>query len=136
MAEAAKAVLEQEKLTVVAYRSYSNGEQLTRCSQAGITAFIPPNRAINNQGDGRFFQKSDFAFDAEQDCYRCPAGETLQRKQVINKDRLTIYTTTACLGCPPCGSNVRKPDNVLSVAISMSLSSSRPKRAVRLTRRS
>ena len=100
LAPMAEAVLEQEKLTVVAYRGYSNGEQLTRCSQAGITAFVPPNRAINNQGDGRFFQKSDFAFDAEQDCYRCPAGETLQRKQVMNKDRLTIYTTTTCPACP------------------------------------
>ena len=100
MAEVAKAVLEQEALTVVADSGYSNGEQLTRCSAAGITAFVPPNRAINNQGDGSFFQKSDFSFDAEQDCYRCPAGETLQRKQVMNKDRLTIYTTTACPGCP------------------------------------
>ena len=99
MAEAAKAVLEQEKLTVVADSGYSNGEQLTRCSQAGITAFVPPNRAINNQGDGSFFQKSDFSFDAEQDCYRCPAGETLQRKQAMNKDRQTIYTTTACPEC-------------------------------------
>lgn len=99
MAEAARAVLEQERLTVVADSGYSNGEQLMRCSQAGITAFVPPNRAINNQGDGSFFQKSDFSFDAEQDCYRCPAGETLQRKQVTNKDRQTIYTTTACPEC-------------------------------------
>jgi transposase len=100
MAEAAKAVLEQEKLTVVADSGYSNGEQLTRCGETGITAFVPPNRAINNQGDGSLFQKSDFAFDAEQDCYHCPAGDTLQRKQVMNKDRLTIYTTTACPACP------------------------------------
>jgi len=45
------------------------------------------------------FQMSDFSFDAEQDCYRCPAGETLQRKQVMKTDRLTIYTTAACPGC-------------------------------------
>lgn len=100
MAEAAKAVLDQEMLTVVADCGYSNGEQLASCSQAGITAFVPPNRAINSQGDGHFFQKSDFTFDAEQDCYRCPAGEALQRKQVMNQDRLTIYTTTACPECP------------------------------------
>lgn len=100
MAEAAKAVLEQGQLTVVADSGYSNGEQLVSCSEVGITAFVPPNRAINNQGDGHLFQKSDFTFDAEQDCYRCPAGETLQRKQVMNKDRLTIYTTAACPECP------------------------------------
>ena len=65
MAEVAKAVLEQERLTVVADSGYSNGEQLTHCSAAGITAFVPPNRAINNQGDVSFYQKSDFSFDAE-----------------------------------------------------------------------
>lgn len=100
MAQAAKAVLEQDTLVVVADAGYSNGEQLATCTEVGITAFVPPNRAINNQGDGSFFPKSDFTFDAEQDCYRCPAGEALQRKQVMNKDRPTIYTTMACPECP------------------------------------
>lgn len=100
MAEAAKAVLEQERLTVVADGGYSNGEHLAACAEAGITAFVPPNRAINHQGDGRFFQKSDFRFNTAQDCYRCPAGETLRRRQVLKKDRLVIYTTPACPACP------------------------------------
>lgn len=100
MAQAAQQVLEQEHLTVVADGGYSNGEQLVSCTEAGITAFVPPNRAINNQGDGSLFQKSDFTFDAEQDCYRCPAGEALKRKQVMNQNRLVIYTTAACPECP------------------------------------
>lgn len=100
MAQAAKVLLDQDALVVVADAGYSNGEQLATCAELGITAFVPPNRAINNQGEGRFFQKSDFAFDAEQDCYRCPAGHELRRKQVMNKDRLTIYTTAAYLKCP------------------------------------
>jgi transposase len=99
MARAAKAVLEQETLTVVADAGYSNGEQLSACDQANITAFVPPNQAINNQGEGQLFQKDRFIFDAEQDCYRCPAGTPLTRKQVMNKDRMVIYTTTACSGC-------------------------------------
>ena len=99
MARAAKAVLEQEILTVVADAGYSNGEQLGACEQAKIIAFVPPNRAINNQGDGQLFQKDRFTFDAEQDCYICPAGTPLTRKQVMNKDRMVIYTTTACSEC-------------------------------------
>lgn len=100
MAQAAKAVVEQAHLTVVADAGYSNGEQLATCAEVGITAFVPPNRSTNNQGDGSFFQKSDFTFDAAQDCYRCPAGEALRRKQVMHKDRLLIYSTTACPACP------------------------------------
>lgn len=100
MAQAVKAVLEQAALTVVADAGYSNGEQLATCAEAGITAFVPPNRAINNQGTGSFFQKSDFTFDAEQDSYRCPTGEELRRKQVMHKDRLVISTTAACPECP------------------------------------
>lgn len=99
MARSAKAVLEQETLTVVADAGYSNGEQLGACEQANITAFVPPNRAINNQGEGQFFQKDRFSFDAERDCYICPAGMLLTRKQVMNKERMVIYTTTACSAC-------------------------------------
>ena len=51
-AEAAKAVLEQEALTVVADAGHSNLTQFQACDDAGITAYVPPNRAVNNQGDG------------------------------------------------------------------------------------
>lgn len=78
---------------------YSNGEQLSACEAAQITAFVPPNRAINHQSGGQLFQKERFVFDAERDCFRCPAGETLRSKQVLSKDRLVVYTTPACPGC-------------------------------------
>ena len=67
MAEAAKEVLDQERLTIVADAGYSNGEQLAHCAERDITAFVPPNRAVNNQGDGKLFAKRDFTYDAEQD---------------------------------------------------------------------
>jgi transposase len=100
MAKAAKAVLEQETLSVVADAGYSNGEQLAACEVAQIIAFVPPNRSINNQGDGQLFQKDRFTFDVEQDGYRCPAGEFLARKQVLKKERMVVYTTTASPDCP------------------------------------
>lgn len=99
MAEAAKAVLDQECLTVVADAGYSNGEQLAHCAERDIAAFVPPNRAVNNQGDGKLFTKSVFTYDAEQDAYRCPAGQRLQRKQVMNAKRMVTYTTAACPAC-------------------------------------
>lgn len=99
MAEAAKEVLDQERLTVVADAGYSNGEQLVHCAERDITAFVPPNRAVNNQGDGKLFAKSDFTYDAEQDAYRCPADQRLQRKQVMNAKWIVTYTTAACPVC-------------------------------------
>ncbi len=99
MADAAKVALDQEQLIVVADAGYSNGEQLTHCAGHGILAFVPPNRAVNNQGEGDFFQKEDFTYDAEEDRYRCPAGEFLQRKQVMNRERAVVYTTSACPTC-------------------------------------
>jgi hypothetical protein len=53
MATAAKAVLEQESLDVTADADYSNGEHFQACEDATITAYVPPNRAVNTQGDGR-----------------------------------------------------------------------------------
>ena len=100
MADAAKAVLAQAQLTVVADAGYSNGEHLTHCAEAQVTAFVPPERAVNNQAEGTLFQKRDFSYDAGQDAYRCPAGARLERKQVSNQDRVIVYTAPACSGCP------------------------------------
>ncbi len=69
MAKAAQTVLGQAELTVVADAGYSNGAQLDACERSGIAAFVPPNRAINNQGDGALFQKDQFVFDAQRDGY-------------------------------------------------------------------
>lgn len=99
MAEAAKAVLAQEALTVVADAGYSNGEQLQACEQAKITPLVPVNRAVNNQGEGGLYGKEAFHYDTEADTYRCPAGETLVRKQIHRASRLIYYRTDACAGC-------------------------------------
>lgn len=99
MALAAKEVLEAASLTVVADAGFSNGEQLAACEATGITAYVPPNRATNNQGDGQFFPKSAFVFDEPREAYRCPAGQWLMRKQINRKERAVIYAATACGNC-------------------------------------
>ncbi len=57
------------------------------------------NRAINNHGDGRLFDKAGFSYHAAGDYYRCPAGERLPRKTKSTQNRLYLYTTDACQGC-------------------------------------
>jgi hypothetical protein len=74
--------------------------QFQACEDAGITAYVPPNRAINNQGDGQQFDRSVFIYAPETDCYRCPNGQTLELKN-LNKGR-RVYAASAdqCVICP------------------------------------
>jgi len=100
MATAAQAVLEQRPLTVVADAGYSNGEHLTACEDANITPYVALNRGVNNQGDGRLFDRSRFQYDAKKDGYRCPASQWLVRKQINRAERMVIYQGLACGACP------------------------------------
>ncbi len=102
IAEAAKSVLAQETLTVVADAGYSNLTQFQGCENAGITAYVPPNRALNTQGDSKLFDRSRFDYDAGHDEYRCPNGCCLALKQVNAHDRNRIYAARAadCAACP------------------------------------
>jgi transposase len=99
MATATQDALGAETLSVVADAGYSNGEQLKGCEQAGITPYVPVQRAINNQGEGRYFERAAFAYDASADTYRCPAGELLRRKTINSEARLVLYSGAACSGC-------------------------------------
>ncbi|MBW6128592.1 IS1182 family transposase [Pseudomonas aeruginosa] len=100
MAKAAQAVLEQAQLTVTADAGYSNGEQFQACDDAGVTAYVPANRGVNNQGgDTPLFDREAFTYDAANDRYQCPAGQWLPLKQVNGTQR--IYAARSdCSACP------------------------------------
>jgi transposase len=100
VAVATKAVLQQETLTAVADAGYSNGEQFQACEDQQIEAFVPANRAVNNQSSQQHFQKEAFTYCADSDSWRCPNHCTLTRKQ-MNKGSV-IYAADAhdCATCP------------------------------------
>lgn len=102
MGAATKTALACETLTVVADAGYSNGEQLQQCEDHGITAYVPINRSSNNQGHGEYFQTENFRYGPDTDTFTCPAGQTLTRVQVQNRQRLINYRTAAgvCSDCP------------------------------------
>lgn len=81
MAKAAKEQLQQSELSVTADAGYSNGKQFQACEEAGITVYIPPNRAVNPRSkEKELFERKDFTYDAQQDQYQCPAGKLLTLK--------------------------------------------------------
>lgn len=101
MAKAAKAELNQSQLSVTADAGYSNGEQFQACEDAGITAFVPPNRSVNNQGDGtEFFDRTDFKYEEQRDAYQCPGGKLLTLKQMNKGNRIYQATIADCAICP------------------------------------
>ena len=62
----------------------------------------PANRAVNKQGEGTFFDRTSFVYDEASDTMRCPAGKTLQRKQLQRGKHRVLYAAEPrdCAACP------------------------------------
>jgi len=99
MARRSQRQLQAKQLTVLADAGYSSGWHFKRCQAHGLRPYVPVNRAINNRGDGRLFDKSAFTYHVDGNYYECPAGEQLPKKTKSTNDRLYLYTTKACSGC-------------------------------------
>jgi len=98
MAEAAKAELDAETLTVVADTGYSNGEQGHACEQTGITPVVP-RPAVANPKNKELFGRDRFHYDKDSDSWTCPSGETLTRYKSSQTEQTDYYTTSACATC-------------------------------------
>ena len=87
--------------------AYGTTQNIAAVERANIRAYVP----LTGAGKARpFFSKEEFAYDADEDLYRCPAGEIL-RPRANNKARhLTVYKADAetCEACelrPQCTDN-------------------------------
>src|SRR3954449_3987422 len=101
IARQAKAVLEADRLDVVADRGYFKGEEILACEQSGITVTLPKPMTSGAKASGRF-GKQDFAYLPDEDVYRCPASEKLKYYYTNEEDgqKLRNYWTNACKTCP------------------------------------
>ena len=100
MAKQAKAALETDNLDVVADRGYFSSLEILACDEDGITVTLPKPLTSGAAAKGRF-GKQDFVYLAEDDVYRCPAGERLVYHYTNQERGLTLrrYWTTACRSC-------------------------------------
>lgn len=101
MAQQAQATMGRKDLEVVADRGYFKGEEILACQNAGMTPLVPKPLTSGSKADGRF-GKQDFVYVAEDNTYRCPAGQQLtsQFASVENGMTLHVYRTLACQECP------------------------------------
>jgi len=106
MAATAKRALDAETLTVLADVGYYNGAALKSCEDDGIVAYVPQAKRTGRlRAQGRF-SHDDFAYEAEKDIYRCPAGEFLKPTKSLKRNtggRLEVRYTSRkpiCDACP------------------------------------
>ncbi len=101
MAKQAQTAMGREALEVLADRGYYKGEEILACQTAGMTPFVPKPLTSASTADGRF-GKQDFVYVADDNTWRCPAGERLSWRFVSVENGMTLhnYWTTACQDCP------------------------------------
>ena len=114
LAEAAKAAVgKPESLNVIADAGYANGEQAAGCEAQGIVPHVPVVRAVNNQGNGQLFDRTEFHYEKETDTLRCPANQVLTRKQLQRHRKRITYAGSpeVCGGCamkPQCTNSAQR----------------------------
>lgn len=70
---------------VICDSGYVSADQARQCEQREVELLAPVAARPNTSGDG-YFDKSEFRYDATNNCYHCPAGRVLPKKRVV-KDR-------------------------------------------------
>jgi transposase len=101
MAQAAKAALGVETLTVLADAGYFHGPQVVACVEDGILPVVPPIKSSKNARAG-LFTKADFQYDPATDTYRCPGEQTLPFVFEATEDgegQRYYYDFAACRDC-------------------------------------
>ena len=101
MATKAKAALGRDEMRVVADKGYFSGREILACHEEGITTTLPRPETSGNRKKGMYV-KADFAYDADADVYRCPAGETLTYRYTTEEAGLVVrrYWASVCQSCP------------------------------------
>lgn len=89
MAQPARAAIGGDEITAVADRGYFSGRQILACEDAEITAYGSKPFTSSTRAASRF-DRRDFTYDADRDCYRCPAGEGLVHRSTAIEGTMKI----------------------------------------------
>jgi len=101
MAIEAKELLGVREMNTLTDKGYTTAIEIARCTENNITTYSSP-KEHSSQNNGLYAMQV-FEYNAQEDTYRCPAGETLTTNgSIYNKraHRVKHYKTKACKGCP------------------------------------
>jgi len=101
MAGKAKAAMGVDRLEVLADRGYFSGEEIVACEAIGVIPNVPKPLTSGAKADGRF-GKQDFVYIADEDVYRCPAGEQLGRRMTTVENGLMLHRYWSLSSCRTC----------------------------------
>ena len=101
-AEPARAILDVDRIDVVADAGYFRTEDIEACEKAGLTPHVPRPQRGSSASKG-FFRKDEFRYDAERDAYVCPAGQLLATRyesKLRDMKKVDYANRAACPACP------------------------------------
>jgi transposase len=105
MAKAVKEELGAQRLTALADSGYYNSNALKACEEDGIVAYVPPaTRTARLEAQGRMSHE-EFAYDAQANVYRCPAGQQLRPtdgRKTNTSGRIEIRYVSRKSDCDAC----------------------------------
>jgi transposase/macrodomain Ter protein organizer (MatP/YcbG family) len=100
MAVRAKEVLEVKSLEVVADKGYYSKTEIKDSVDQDIVPYIPEKDTSSSSRAG-LYGKKDFRYDADNDCYWCPAGKALPFSYLTtsNGQKVRVYVASGCGKC-------------------------------------
>ena len=100
-AQAAREILEAEKIDVAADKGYFKIEDIEACEKAGMTPYVPQPQRGPAVAKG-LFRKDEFNYSAARDVYICPAGQTLSPNHESTLRGLKRFHYTNPDACKAC----------------------------------
>jgi transposase len=97
----ANKVLENKCKVAVADAGYDNVDDLKKIDDQGIKVVVPQQKHASGKPD-KVFDKENFEYDAENDRYICPEGNSLDFRTINEVKRSKVYKITdksLCLNC-------------------------------------
>jgi transposase len=101
MAGQTKAAMGLDKLEVLADRGYFDGEEILACEALGATPYMPKPLTSGAKAGGRF-GKQDFVYLADENVYRCPAGQRLPYHMTTVENGMTLHRYWDLASCRAC----------------------------------
>jgi transposase len=89
--EQANETLGKQCDTACADAGYADVNELEKIDSRGIKVIVPSAKQAEKVKRSHPFDKSNFKYDADNDCYICPAGEVLPYRRTEPKKRRKVY---------------------------------------------
>jgi transposase len=98
MTASAKEIMDVDTINVVADKGYYDGGDIAECEENSTVCYVPKVLGHAPAPDPKY-NKENFRYDSENDCYICPSGQTLPFKR--RHQNTKIYQNDAvCKDCP------------------------------------